>query len=129
MPLKTAAVKGAGMLATSRLDQLLVVFQALIQPWPGTNVLPPFDPGNAEADHHAVVQLGAATTDASAKAHDGIAVNAGQPLNPADAHTLAEGGDDLDLLIAGKDPGADAFGPEFRLRHGRNPSILAASLG
>ena len=44
----------------------------------------PFDPGNAKPDHHAVMQSGAAETDASAKTHDRIAVNAGQPLNRAD---------------------------------------------
>jgi len=49
------------------------------------------------------MQLGAAATDAGTKAHDCVAVNAGQSLDGADRHALCESGDDLDLLIAGKD--------------------------
>ena len=61
------------------------------------------DPADAEADHHPVMQLGATTSDASAKAHDRVAVNAGDPFSAADRHALGEGGDDLNLLVARKD--------------------------
>ena len=50
----------------------------------------------------AAVQV-ASGTDAGAKAHDGVAVNTGQPLNGADRHALREGGDDLDLLVTAED--------------------------
>ena len=48
------------------------------------------------------MKLSAATADASAKAHDGIAVNAGDALGSANAHAFGEAGNDLDLLVAGK---------------------------
>ncbi len=57
---------------------------------------------SADADKHAVMQLGATTADTRAKAHDRIAVNASQPFNGADRHALSEGGDDFNLLVAGK---------------------------
>lgn len=54
------------------------------------------------ADKHAVVQFSAATANAGAKAHDGVAVNAGQALDGANRHALSEGSDDLNLLVAVK---------------------------
>jgi hypothetical protein len=48
------------------------------------------------------VQFGAAAPDALAKAHDGIAVNACQTLRGANALAFSEAGDDLDLLVSGK---------------------------
>ena len=42
------------------------------------------DPANAKADKHAVVQLGTTTSNASAKAHDRVAVNASESFDGAD---------------------------------------------
>jgi len=39
-----------------------------------------FQAASADANHHPVMQFGAAATDAGTKAHDGIAVNAGDAL-------------------------------------------------
>ena len=61
------------------------------------------DPADAQANHHAVMQFGTAAPDALAKAHDGVAVDAGQALGGADALALGETGDDCNLLVAGKD--------------------------
>ena len=60
------------------------------------------DAAGANADHHAVVQFGAAAPNALAKAHDGIAVNAGDALSGADALAFGKAGNDLNLLVAGK---------------------------
>jgi hypothetical protein len=49
------------------------------------------------------VQLHAAASDAGAKAHDRVAVNAGQPFGGTDAHALGKGGDDFNLFVAGED--------------------------
>jgi hypothetical protein len=49
-------------------------------------------------------------TDADTKAHDRVAVNVSQALCSADAHSLGEGGDDLDLPVEGE-----------VVRHGANP--------
>ena len=54
------------------------------------------------ADHHPVMQFGTAAPDAGTKAHDGIAVNAGDALSGADALAFGKAGNDLNLLIAGK---------------------------
>jgi hypothetical protein len=48
------------------------------------------------------MQFGATAPNALAKAHDGIAVNAGDALSSADALAFGKAGDDLNLLIAGK---------------------------
>jgi hypothetical protein len=60
-----------------------------------------FDAAGADANHHAVVQFGAAATDAGTKAHDGIAMDAGKALSGADALAFGEAGDNYDLLFAG----------------------------
>ena len=60
--------------------------------------------------HKRAVQFGAAFADTDAKAHDGVAVNAGQALGRADADALSESGDDVSLLVAGKN-----------VCHGANP--------
>ena len=49
------------------------------------------------------MEASAAATHACSKAHDGVAVNAGQALDGTDATALCEGGDDFNLLVAGKD--------------------------
>src|ERR1700761_1568360 len=49
-----------------------------------------------------VVQLGTAAPNASAKAHDRVAVDARKPLDGPDAHALRQATDDLDLLIPRK---------------------------
>ena len=48
------------------------------------------------------MQFGATPAHARTKAHDSIAVNAGQALHCADAHALGKGGNDLNLLVAGE---------------------------
>jgi len=48
------------------------------------------------------VDGGAAVADAGAQPHDGIAVDTSQTLDGADGAALDQGGDDFDLLIAGK---------------------------
>jgi hypothetical protein len=53
-------------------------------------------------NHHAVMQFGAPAPDALAKAHDGVAVNAGKALSGANALAFGQAGDDCNLLIAGK---------------------------
>ncbi len=58
------------------------------------------DKGNARPRVHAARRN---QVRASTKAHDGVAVNAGQTLNAPDTHALAEGGDDFNLLVAGED--------------------------
>jgi len=55
-----------------------------------------------DTDHHAVMEFGAATTDAGTKAHDGIAVDASDALSGADALAFGEARDDKYLLVAGK---------------------------
>jgi hypothetical protein len=57
------------------------------------------------------VKFGAAPSDARTKTHDRVAVNAGQAFDATDAHALGEGGDDVNLLFAGK------------VVHGRNPLV------
>lgn len=47
------------------------------------------------------MQCGAALTNSKAKTHGGVAVDAGHPLDGADAYALSESGDNYDLLIAG----------------------------
>ena len=61
-----------------------------------------FQSAGANANHHAVMQFGAAASNAVTKAHDGIAVNAGNALSGADALAFGEAGDDCNLLVAGK---------------------------
>ena len=58
---------------------------------------------NPQADHHAVMQLGTAAPDASAKAHDRVAVDASQPLDSPDAHSFGQATDDLNLLVPRKE--------------------------
>ena len=48
------------------------------------------------------MQLCTATADARSKAHDRIAVNAGQALDAPDGQALGEGGDNFNLLVAGE---------------------------
>src|SRR4051812_23377737 len=48
------------------------------------------------------MQFSAAAPEPSAQAHDGVAVDAGEALHGADAHSLSEGGNNLDLLITRK---------------------------
>jgi hypothetical protein len=55
------------------------------------------------------VDFATAAADAGTKAHDRIAVTAGQALNGADRYALSEGGDDLNLLIAGRPPTEAAY--------------------
>ena len=52
---------------------------------PTATITGPSRSGGRGARHHAVVQLGIAPTDAGAKVHDGIAVNARDPLGLLDA--------------------------------------------
>jgi hypothetical protein len=47
------------------------------------------------------MQFGTTATDALAKAHDGVPVNAGNALSGADALAFGKASDDLDLLVAG----------------------------
>lgn len=56
----------------------------------------------AEPNHDLVVHLGTTTADASAKAHDRVSVDAGQPLDSADAHPLGQATDYLNLLVPRK---------------------------
>ena len=62
-----------------------------------------FDPVRANADHHAVVQFGAATTDLKGELADRLAIDAGNAGNGADAEAFGQGGDDFNLLFAGED--------------------------
>ena len=55
----------------------------------------------AHADHDPVVQLHAAHADTERQVGDGAAVNAGQAGCGTDADAFANGGDDLNLLLAG----------------------------
>jgi hypothetical protein len=61
-----------------------------------------FQTAGANADEHPVMQFGRTTAHAGAKAHDCVAVNAGQAFDGADAHALGEGGDNFNLLVARK---------------------------
>jgi hypothetical protein len=61
------------------------------------------EPAGANADHAAIVQLGAAFADLKGKLADGFTVDAGQARRGADADALSERGDDLDLFVAGED--------------------------
>src|SRR5262249_11966898 len=54
---------------------------------------------SADTDHHAIMKLGAATANTSAKAHDGVAVNASQSLNGPDAHAFGQAGNDGELFV------------------------------
>src|SRR5262249_22260598 len=58
------------------------------------------DPADPKRMHGAVVQASAAHADADAKAHDGVAVDAGHAFNAADATALGESANDLNLLVA-----------------------------
>ena len=49
-----------------------------------------FDPVHAKADHHAVVQFGAAATDAKRQARDRLAVGAGEAAHGTLADALAQ---------------------------------------
>jgi hypothetical protein len=60
------------------------------------------DAASANANDRPIVKLGTAATDALAKTHDGIAVNAGKALGGADALAFGQAGDDRNLLVAGK---------------------------
>ena len=62
-----------------------------------------FDPVHAKADHHTVVQFGATATDSQARGADGLAVDAGDTRDGADGRGLHKGGNDFNLLVAGKD--------------------------
>jgi len=75
------------------------------------------DPVDSQADHHSVVQLGAASPDAKRQAGDGLAVGAGEAGDSALADAFTQGTDDFDLLIARKDihgPNPWCCGPEAR---------------
>ncbi|WP_454645889.1 hypothetical protein [Bradyrhizobium liaoningense] len=50
------------------------------------------DAAAAHANHHAVVKFGTAAPNALAKAHDGVAVDAGKALSGADALAFGEAG-------------------------------------
>src|SRR5690606_29822473 len=69
---------------------------------------------DAQGVHRLVMQDGAAVTDAAAKPHDGVAMDAGHALNSADRHALGEGCNDFNLLVAGK----DVHGPNPQMRDG-----------
>ena len=47
-----------------------------------------FDPADADADHHAVVQLGAAAADREREASHGLAVDAGEARDGADGQAF-----------------------------------------
>ena len=59
-----------------------------------------FQTAGANANHHPVMQFGTTAPDALAKAHDGIAVNAGNAPSGADALAFGKAGDDRNLLVA-----------------------------
>ena len=58
--------------------------------------------GRSDADHDPVVQFLAPATDAKGEAANGLAVAAGQARDGALADALAKGGNDFNLLFAGK---------------------------
>ena len=62
-----------------------------------------FQAADAKPHHDAVVQLGTATANPRAKAHDRITVDASQPLDRPDGHALCQAPDDLDLLVPRKE--------------------------
>src|SRR5579864_2942057 len=66
-----------------------------------------FDPANPKPDHNPVVQLGTPAPDPRAKAHDRVAMDAGQPFDGPDAHAFGQATDDLDLLVPGKEAHGD----------------------
>jgi hypothetical protein len=53
--------------------------------------------------HSSVVERGAPSADASAKAHDRVAVNPSEPFGGPYAHAFRKGGNDLNLLFAAQD--------------------------
>lgn len=55
-----------------------------------------------QVDHFLIKDCLACFTNANAKAHDRVAVNAGHAFNAADAVALGEGADDRCLLFGGK---------------------------
>ena len=61
-----------------------------------------FQPARSNADHHAVVQFHAAKADAEGQAANGATVDAGQARGGADADAFTKGGNDFNLLFAGK---------------------------
>ena len=82
----------------------LVAFHALLLL---ADVAPDFvelDAAGADADHHAVMQFGAAATNAQSEARDRLAIGVGEARDGALADALTEGGNDFDLLRA--DPGS-----------------------
>jgi hypothetical protein len=60
------------------------------------------------------VELGTAAADLKGELADRLAVDADQARRGTDADTLSEGGDDIDLLVAGENV------------RGRNPSLMDA---
>jgi hypothetical protein len=60
------------------------------------------DPVDADADHHAIVQLAGALADVEGKLADGFSIGAGETSGGTNADALCEGGDNLNLLRFGK---------------------------
>ncbi len=56
----------------------------------------------ADADHAAIMKLGAAFADLECQARHGFAVHASKPRGGTLAGALTESGDDLDLFVARK---------------------------
>ena len=52
------------------------------------------DAAGTDANHHPVMQFGTTASDAGAKAHNGVAVNAGKAFNCADALAFGQAGND-----------------------------------
>jgi hypothetical protein len=60
-------------------------------------------PRRADANHHAIVQRGAALADAKGECADRATVDAHKSGNGALAEAINESGDNLNLFFAGKD--------------------------
>jgi hypothetical protein len=62
-----------------------------------------FDPSNPNADHAAIVKLGATLADLKGEVGNSLAINVRETRGGALANAFAKRGDDLDLLLSRKD--------------------------
>ena len=81
------------------------------------------DPGDADAKHAAIVQLGAALADLEGELADSLTVDANQARRGPNANAPGKGGDDFNLLISRKEV-HDGPNPTFE---GLAPTLAKAS--